>query len=387
MLHQLLKRGVEVRVLGATNFDHENGTKRFANQWEKLQEGKNKTILVRDGDLQHQLIKTRSTQRRKMSVEESDIFLLYYMHMLNDFKPDLVWFYGGGVLDRLIPYEARIRNIPSAAYLVNENYKSKDWCKDVDLIVTDTKSTSNYYKENFGFIPVPVGKFIPESEYLAKKHQRKNILFINPSIEKGAAIVASLAIIMEKTRPDIRFNVVQSRGDWQKIVQAASKSLGEERRDLSNVDVIPHTDDMRHIYEIARLLIVPSLWYESGARVIVEAMMNGIPVFATDRGGSPELMSGTGVLIKLEEQIYTAPYTKIPKRELLEPLVKKIEQYFDDQVMYAEKSMQARKAYEKFLSIEKSTDRLMQTFQPFFDMRSGDHDHQTLLKNHHKHQI
>ena len=387
MLHQLIGKGVEIRILGATNFDHENGTKRFADNWEKVKETKGNIINVKDEKLIHQLVKTRNTDRRKMSVLESDVFLSSYIKILDEYKPDLVWFYGGGVLDRHIPYEARIRKIPSAAYLVNENYKSKDWCKDVDLIVTDTQSTSDFYKNSYGFVPKPVGKFIPESEYLAKTHERKNILFINPSIEKGAALVATLAMTMEKTRPDIRFNVVQSRGDWEKIVRATAKTWGEERNKLDNVDVIPHTDDMRKVYESARILLVPSLWYESGARVIVEAMMNGIPVFATDRGGSPELMKGTGILIKLDEKIYKSPYTKLPKRDLLQPLIKKIEEYFDNQELYMKQSQQARDAYEKYLSISRSTDRLLYLFKPLLDLKAGDNDFSSDMKKYHKHGI
>lgn len=384
MLQQLDMKGIEIKILGATNFDHENGTKRFADNWEKIKKDKTQIINVKDGKLIHQLVKTKSIDRRKMSVMESDIFLSSYIKTLDVYKPDLVWFYGGGVLDRHIPYEARVRGIPSAAYLVNENYKSRDWCKDVDLIVTDTQSTSDFYKNSYGFEPKPVGKFIPEDEYLAKKHERTHVLFINPSLEKGAALVASLALAMEKSRPDIRFNVVQSRGDWEKIVKATSRTFGEERHRLDNVDVIQHTDDMRKVYESARILLVPSLWFESGARVIVEAMMNGIPVFATDRGGSPELMRGSGVLIKLDETLYKSPYSKLPKRDILQPLINKIEEFFDNKGLYLQKSLEARWNYEKYLSISSSTERLMALFIPLFERKAGEADFEEKMKEYHK---
>ena len=41
-------------------------------------------------------------------------------------------------------------------------------------------------------------------------------------------------------------------------------------------------------------VLLPSLWHESGARVIVEAQVNGIPVLASDTGGSAELIGRGG---------------------------------------------------------------------------------------------
>ncbi|MDR3403824.1 MAG: glycosyltransferase family 4 protein [Chthoniobacter sp.] len=38
------------------------------------------------------------------------------------------------------------------------------------------------------------------------------------------------------------------------------------------------------------VLVVPSLWHEPLARVVIEANVHGVPVIATDRGGSPELI-------------------------------------------------------------------------------------------------
>ena len=65
----------------------------------------------------------------------------------------------------------------------------------------------------------PVGTFIEPARVVVPQNTRERILYINPSPEKGAGVVAQLALMLEKTRPDIRFEVVESRGDWQGMVR------------------------------------------------------------------------------------------------------------------------------------------------------------------------
>lgn len=385
MLQQLALRGVEVRVLGATIFDNPRGVARFKEHWASLEKGKGDVVNVIDGPLTHVLVKTASTRRQDLKASEADRFFSLYIHELHKFKPDLVWFYGGGSLDMLVPYEARVRDIPSAAYLCNGNYKSVMWCKDVDLIITDTMATSKMYESGFGFKPIPVGKFINPTQFVAEKMTRKHLLFINPSYEKGAAVVALLAILLEEKRPDIIFEIVESRGNWQHIVRDVRKSLGKSNdKDLKNVILTPNTDDMRTVYANAKMLLVPSLWYESGARVIAEALLNGIPTIVTNRGGNEELAGGAGFVLKLPQDCYEPPFRRVPKVEVIGPLVEKIEQVFDDQAYYDKLVRQAYERGNTLHNIETNTDRLIQAFTPLINKQAGDLDHPTIFAKHHK---
>jgi glycosyltransferase involved in cell wall biosynthesis len=387
MLQQMVKRRVDVHVLGATVFDAEDGLHRLRGHWARLKDSTQKLVNVKDGALVHQLVKTKSTVRGQLMSEEADFFISNYLRELHTFKPDLVWFYGGGSLDFLVPYEARTRGIPSAAYLCNGNYKGTQWCRDVDTIITDTQSTSELYTKTQGFKPVPVGKFINPDSFVARKNTRKRILFVNPSYTKGAAIVAQLAILLEKRRPDIIFEVVESRGNWQEVLKNVSRTLGQPRDKLDNVVVTPNTDDMRPIYGRARILLAPSLWYESGARVLAESLLNGIPAIVTDRGGGPEMVGDAGIKLRLPENCHQTPFTTLPKMELLEPLVARIEALYDDEAMYAEFVKRAYRLGAERHSIEVSTDRLMAAFKPLFDQQAGDKDHLDPMRRHHKHKL
>lgn len=51
------------------------------------------------------------------------------------------------------------------------------------------------------------------------------------------------------------------------------------------------------------LLVVPSLWHEPFGRTIIEALANGCPVIASNRGGIPEIIpKGSGAVFDLDNQ-------------------------------------------------------------------------------------
>lgn len=387
ILKQLKGLGWDIEVFGATIFDSENGKLRLAGHWDAIQSNPDKIINIQDGGLLHHLVVTKSIHNSEMTLAESGHWFEAYCALIDQFKPDLVFLYGGTPTDLLISAEARTRGIPSAAYLVNENYSGARWCQDVDLIITDTQATSDFYFEKDGIRPVPIGKFIVPENVIAEKNQRKRVVFINPSLQKGAGIVAQLALLLEKRRPDIQFEVVESRGNWHEIVTEITTSLGQTRKALSNVIVTPNTDDIRTVYSNARILLLPSLWWESGARVLAESMLNGIPAIVTAYGGNQEMIQNGGVYFTVPPECHEKPYTKLPNIELMKPVADKIIQFFDEQQYY---EMYVERAYavgKRLHDINVSTQRLIEAFRPLTEKRAGDLDHQALLKQVHKHSI
>jgi glycosyltransferase involved in cell wall biosynthesis len=167
--------------------------------------------------------------------------------------------------------------------------------------------------------------------------------------------------------------VVESRGNWHALVKNITAILDEQRESLSNVIVTPNTDDMRPIYGRARLLLAPSLWWESGARVLAEAMINGIPAVVTDRGGSPEMIQDGGLKIKLPDDLHEKPYTRLPKSELLQPLIDRIVQFYDNEELYQQYVERARHVGKTRHALETSTGRLMKAFAPLIKRQAGNH--------------
>ncbi len=383
MLRQLSFNGYDVAIAGATIFDSENGLSRLPEQW-NTNLNPDKVCKVIDTPLCHQLVITKSTNRAVITSLELDQWYALYVHMLDTFKPDLVYCFGGMSFDLLVPDEARQRGIPTAFLLVNGSYQGTRWCRDVDLIITISKANAEYYRQKIGIDLTTVGIFIDPSVVQASQHTRRNLLFINPTLSKGAGVVIQLALLLEKIRPDITIEVVESRSNWPRLLNYVTTQLGSPRDHLENVLVTPHTNDMRPVYGRARVLLAPSLWWECAGRVAVEAMINGIPAIVTDRGGLPEMIGNAGVKIKLPEICHEKPFNKLLNSAFLEPLVKKIIQFYDDELLYSEYVARAKLVAERTHSLNSATERLISAFQPLTEKRAGDNMHKFVPERPHK---
>ena len=372
MLRQLVLRDIEVEVLAATVFDDERGQRRIAAHTDFFKANLGSVVKVEDELLTHQLLITASTQRDAVTSGELGLLFQHYHKLLNTFRPDLVFFYGGQTQEYLIADEAKQRGIPVVAYLAIGGFQGKWWCRNVDLILCDSMATARFYAETQSYGVTPIGAFIDSAQVIPAEHSRQRILFVNPTLEKGVAVLIQLALMFEQRRPDIVFEVVESRGGFADVLRRVTSALGNPRETLTNVIVTPNTDDMRPVYSRARLIIVPSLCWDSGARVLAEAMLNGIPALVTDHGGSPEMIRDGGLKFELPPEFHAPPYDRIPLPAMLEPLVAAITRFFDDPGYYLETAQRALAVGQTLHKLDTSTQRLLQAIEPWLAKRVGD---------------
>ena len=362
MLRQLSDRGCDIRTISATIFDSEGGRERFEENLKGI-DSLPAYMQVLDGEITHEVILTNSYRKESMRFEELEALCAKYEKALKEFKPDIVWLFGGKYFDRMIAKRAKDEGALTAFYLVNSNYNGHGWYQNIDLVITDSHATSNLYKKRLGIEAKPVGTFIIKNEYLANEYSKKYVTFVNPTPSKGGLIVAQIALEMERRRPDILFEIVESRGKWIHALKPVSTALGEERSELKNVRVTPTTQDMRPIYGRSRVVLMPSLGWESGGRVISEAAVNGIPSIVTNRGGPAEAVGSGGIKINFPEQLFEPPFTKLLPKAGLEAIVTRIEKIFDDEEFYNQLVNGIRSHAMETLDIEKNTDFLLSIFE------------------------
>lgn len=131
------------------------------------------------------------------------------------------------------------------------------------------------------------------------------VTMINPSMLKGSPIFIELAQRM----PEVQFAAVptwSTTGKDRAILEA-----------LPNVQFIQPSPDMNDVLKHVKVLLVPSLWGESFGQVVVDAMLRGIPVLASDVGGLPEAKLGVEYLLPVTQireysSISAKVYTAIP---------------------------------------------------------------------------
>ncbi len=114
------------------------------------------------------------------------------------------------------------------------------------------------------------------------------------------------------------------------------------------------------VYSLTKLLLMPSLWYESFGLVAAQAMLNGIPVLASNRGALPETIGDAGFLFDVPAR-YTPETPEVPMAEEVEPWVETIIRLWDDAEYYEHWSRAASERAQQW-----HPDRLAPIYREFF---------------------
>ncbi|MBL4901152.1 MAG: glycosyltransferase family 4 protein [Desulfocapsa sp.] len=104
----------------------------------------------------------------------------------------------------------------------------------------------------------------------------KGIVAIGGTRLKGADIVEKIA----KQLPEYRFYIF-------------AKSI-TDKQEKGNVTYMPWQQNIGVVYQYAKLVLVPSRWYEAYPRAAREPYVLGIPVLGSLRGGIPEALDFRG---------------------------------------------------------------------------------------------
>ncbi len=171
------------------------------------------------------------------------------------------------------------------------------------------------------------------------------VLMINPCEVKGIGIFLALA----ERFPAITFGALTGWGTTSDNRRALDK--------LPNVRLLANVPNIEDVLSQARLLLMPSLWYEGFGLIAMEAMLRGLPVISSDSGGLVEAKQGTEFVIHANAVTrYEAVFDEnhMPKPVLppqdIEPWVKALNTLLTDRDAYERESARSRQAALRFVS-------------------------------------
>ena len=236
------------------------------------------------------LLKTSQWERTKISLEEKDKFYKESIALLKRKKFDLIISWGNLDLEESIFREAKKMGVKICFYLVNPSYLGKEFYlkNNANFAITDSNSTKNLYKNFFKnkIFVLPKSSDNLSFENLVKK-DNKICLVINPSINKGLEPLILLAKKLELERPDISLWLIDGRNQFYNDL----KYLGVKKNEIpKNITIFPACNDIYKLYKNIKLVLLLSLWHESGSRLFVESYTHGIPVLCFDTGGNIEFI-------------------------------------------------------------------------------------------------
>jgi glycosyltransferase involved in cell wall biosynthesis len=170
------------------------------------------------------------------------------------------------------------------------------------------------------------------------------ITMINPCAVKGISIFLQIA----ERLPSHEFAVVPGWGTTSEDRRALEKA--------ANVHCLPNAPTIDALLAGTRILLMPSLWYEGFGLIVMEAMLRGIPVVASDSGGLKEAKGGTGYVIPVHTiERYQPAFDEhaMPKPVVqandVTPWVDAITELLSDRTAYERESAASRAAAEAFV--------------------------------------
>lgn len=163
------------------------------------------------------------------------------------------------------------------------------------------------------------------------------VTMVNPCGVKGLPIFLELA----RRMPETRFAAVPTWGSGEEDMAAMQA--------LPNLDVLEPADDIEVILKRTRVMMVPSLWAEARSRIVVESMLRGVPVIASNAGGLIEAKMGVDYLVpvKLIEKYKPSvneqmvPIAEIPAQNV-DPWERVLRELVTNRTHYEELSHQSR---------------------------------------------
>ena len=159
--------------------------------------------------------------------------------------------------------------------------------RSADRVVGVSEYVARYIREygRMDATHVPISLLGPGGWPALGRFDSEFVTMVNPCAVKGIAIFLALADAF----PKVAFAAVPTWGTNQRDRAALSER--------PNVRLLDPVDDIDLLLARTRVLLAPSLWAEARSRMVVEAMLRGVPAIASDVGGIPEAKMGVPYLL------------------------------------------------------------------------------------------
>ena len=300
ILEEIASSGVKVFAITSCVSDSPSGFKYCREIWSrenKRTPGKHPLIQrFRENGVQHSLMFCDQYPRQLLTSYVQELIYreaelrLETASRSNEPSGFLSW--GNLLLEESIYRRARGFSIPTFFYLANPSYLGNPWPTKyvVDKFWTDSNATKNLYQEELKEKITVLPKILPPPNRVSASWHRqgyRNICLINPSIHKGLEYFIKVADICLQEGYEYYFIMVDAANKLDRDLNRLKLNRNQLPSNIEIRQGTPDTDKL--LFDISILLLL-SIWHESGSRLIGEGHQRGIPVLAFATGGNPELM-------------------------------------------------------------------------------------------------
>ena len=269
-----------------------------------------------------------STRPHRPGDAECAGFLTLLEAALERFRPEVLVASGDDPIAGAALARGRARGLATAYLAADLVLPPPARPADLDAVLVPSQFAADYFRAAFGLECTVLPPPVDPDRVRGEAPRPRFVTLVNPAPEKGLYAFARIAEELGRRRPDIPLLVVEGRGTG-----AALLACGLALRERGNVHLLDHPADPRAFWDGTRICLMPSVGWGGRGLVAVEAMLNGIPVVASDRGALPEVLGAAGIVLGLPGRL--TPSTRLlPTAEEVAPWIEAILRLWDDPGFY-----------------------------------------------------
>ena len=219
-------------------------------------------------------------------------------------------------------------------------------------IVVIGNHTATYVERHLGRKPIIIHPPVYGNGPFPRRDPKAEglITMINPCAVKGISIFLALAARF----PQYEFGALRGWGTTEEDLKRL--------RSLPNVRMLRKVRHIEQVLMKTKILLMPALWYEGFGLIVMEAMLRGVPVLASNMGSLVEAKAGTRYILPVRpiERYRTVfdenrmPIPVVPEQDI-EPWAAALEELMTDQELYERESEAARQAALRFVPTVKAS--------------------------------
>lgn len=292
--------GLETHAIHGTCTYSKDMHRKILEQWQQLPPGKTNPLVrnKKEKGVYHTLIKTQSSKRVDLTCIEQEVLYRCANAIIRScadrYQNPLFISWGNLLLENSLVRLSNNVGVKTIFYLANPGYQKhySEALAESQYIITDSIATKNMYasqcKQTIEVMP-KLYETVEGKIPAATRYQQKRITLVNGRVEKGLEVFILLAAHFSKTNNnEYRFTVIDSHHTLGIELQ----KLGIDQNSLpANVEIRGPQPSTNELLSDTTILMLLSLWHESGSRLIHESHQRGIPVLCFSTGGSQELCS------------------------------------------------------------------------------------------------
>jgi len=258
------------------------------------------------------------------------------------FNPDVLVTYGGYACNFFAGQHAMAHGRRSVLFAASNTYRKPSDFVHVNAIAAVSRALA---AELAGVVSLPtviLSSLVKTADAKCALRRPEYITLLNPVPAKGLKLAAAIVLECARRGRPYKFLFVESRGTRETALRACPELAA-----CKNLAFAHNTADIKTVYEVTRIMLYPSVWFETAGQTPIESNTNGVPVLAHNVGGIADMLDGAGFLFDPPPAMLK-DWLSPPPADYVEKWIAALDRLHDEPEVFADAVKRAEAADRRY---------------------------------------